>query len=58
MPLHGHKDFGEFSIQKEQNVNEGSFHELLRFRFDDRDEDLKEHIQTCAKNATYLSLKI
>jgi hypothetical protein len=45
------------SIQNEHGVNEGNFRELLPFRIDAGDEDLMEPIQTCAKNATYVSWK-
>jgi hypothetical protein len=49
IPLRGHKHYGDFSIPNEHRENEGNFGELLRFRIDDGDEDLKDRIQTCAK---------
>jgi hypothetical protein len=58
IPPHGQKDFGELSVQNEQSANEGKFRELLRFRIDAGDEDLKQHMQTCAENSTQVSWKI
>ena len=37
------------------SLNKGNFKELLKFRVDSGDKILEEHLNTCAKNATYTS---
>jgi hypothetical protein len=39
-------------------VNDGNFRALLRFRIDAGDAALKEHLESCVRNATYISPKI
>ena len=39
-------------------VNDGNFRALLRFRIDAGDVALKEHLESCMRNATYISPKI
>jgi hypothetical protein len=39
-------------------VNDGNFRALLRFRSDAGDVALKEHLEPCMRNTTYISPKI
>ena len=48
--LRGHRD-----DDTSCSLNKGNFKELLQFRVDAGDKILEEHMQTCAKNATYTS---
>lgn len=52
-PLRGHRDDGDL-IQNSVN-NEGNFRELLKFRIDSGDDVLKNHLQNCPKNASFIS---
>lgn len=52
-PLRGHRDDGDL-IQNSVN-NEGNFRELLKFRIDAGDDVLKNHLQNCPKNASFIS---
>jgi len=56
IPLRGHRDDGDF-IQNSVN-NEGNFRELLKFRMDSGDDILKNHLQNCPKNASFISKTI
>ena len=51
MALRGHRDDGTISDKSHQ----GNFNNLLDFRIDAGDTDLKEHMETCSKNASYIS---
>ena len=51
MALRGHRDDGTISDKSHQ----GNFKNLLDFRIDAGDTDLKEHMETCSKNASYIS---
>nr|CAB3265168.1 52 kDa repressor of the inhibitor of the protein kinase-like [Phallusia mammillata] len=55
--LRGHADSGPVSdpTQQSTTVNEGNFRSLLRFRVSSGDNVLKNHLETCAKNAMYTS---
>lgn len=55
LPLRGHKDYGPFDLHTEPKENEGTFRAILRARVDAGDCDLKNHLQTCGLNATYIS---
>lgn len=50
-PLRGHRDDG--NLELESFCAEGNFRALLKFRIDSGDEVIRNHIQTCAKNASY-----
>ncbi|KAF0764068.1 52 kDa repressor of the inhibitor of the protein kinase-like, partial [Aphis craccivora] len=52
-PLRGHRDDGDL-IPNSVN-NEGNFTELLKFRVDAGDDVLKNHLQNCPKNASFIS---
>lgn len=54
IPMRGHRDDGALS----ENRNEGHFRALIKFRIDAGDTDLKHHIETMPKNATYISKTI
>ncbi|XP_046684428.1 52 kDa repressor of the inhibitor of the protein kinase-like [Homalodisca vitripennis] len=53
--LRGHRDYGEFDINRRPAENEGNFRALLRARIEAGDQDLKKHFESCGKNATYIS---
>lgn len=58
IPLRGHRDDGELKLANSVGsnpVNEGNFRELLKFRVQSGDENLKEHLQTASSRATYVS---
>ncbi|KAK4876004.1 hypothetical protein RN001_012426 [Aquatica leii] len=55
IPLRGHKDYGPFDVDVKPQENEGKFRAMLRTRIDAGDCDLKNHLQTCSLNATYIS---
>lgn len=60
LPLRGHRDWGQISgtnESKEDNHHDGNFRQLLKFRIDAGDEILKEHIESSANNALYMSPK-
>ena len=48
--LRGHRD-----DEGSTNSNQGNFRALLDLRVSSGDEDLKSHLETCAKNARYIS---
>lgn len=50
--LRGHRDDG---WNPENSANEGNFKSLLKLRIDAGDTALAEHLETCKKNATYIS---
>ena len=54
LPLRGDKDSGVFTLEKPK-VKDGKFRALLRFRVKSGDFILKQHIENCKKNASYLS---
>lgn len=58
IPLRGHRDYGEFSLEENPSTNEGNFRALLRSRIDAGDENLIQHFKHSAKNATYISWNI
>lgn len=60
IPLRGHRDDGILSMTPENDCdrNEGNFRNLLRFRVDAGDIDLRNHLNTAPKNATYVSKTI
>ena len=41
--------------EKDSTFKKGNFKELLNFRVDTRDKVLEEHLEKCAKNASYTS---
>ena len=51
MALRGHRDDSTIPDKSHQ----GNFKNLLEFRIDDGDVCLKEHLETCSKNASYIS---
>lgn len=62
IPLRGHRDDkniegeGVLNTDTEHSiVNDGNFRELLRFRIDAGDIDLRNHLQSAPSNATYIS---
>lgn len=56
--LRSHRDHGLFDIENPPIENEGNFRALLRMRISSGDECLKNHFQSCGKNATYVSWNI
>jgi len=59
IPLRRHSDTGTLALPDDDpGVNDGNFHVLLRFRIDAGDVALKEHQESCMRNATYISPKI
>ncbi|CAF4478677.1 unnamed protein product [Rotaria sp. Silwood2] len=58
-PLRGHRDDGGLSTENEGLLaDEGNFRALLQYRIESGDVELKQHIETCRKNATYISKTI
>ncbi|KAK4885303.1 hypothetical protein RN001_001574 [Aquatica leii] len=55
IPLSGHKDYRPFDVDVKPQENEGNFRAMLRTRINAGDCDLKNHLQTCSLNATYIS---
>lgn len=55
IPLRGHRDDGSLESERSYGHGEGNFRALLKFRIDAGDEILREHVKTCAKNASYIS---
>ncbi|KAJ3649397.1 hypothetical protein Zmor_021144 [Zophobas morio] len=53
IPLRGHRDDGD--LESESSSGEGNFRALLKFRIDAGDEILLDHVNNCAKNASYIS---
>lgn len=61
LALRGHRDCGQISEtdeNMEDKSHEGNFRQLLKFRIDAGDEVLKEHLKSCANNASYISPRI
>ena len=59
IPLRGHSDMGTLALpDSDPMVNDGNFRALLRFQIDAGDVALKEHLESCMRNATYVSPKI
>ena len=59
IPLRGHSDMGTLALPDgDPAVNDGNFRALLLFRIDAGDVALKEHLESCMRNATYISPKI
>jgi len=59
IPLRGHSDMGTLALPDgDPAVNDGNFRALLRFRIDAGDIALKEHLESCMRNASYISPKI
>ncbi|KAL4132403.1 hypothetical protein QTP88_009557 [Uroleucon formosanum] len=54
LSLRGHRDTGPLNLT-EPNKNDGNFRSLLRFRAKSGDVALKTHLETCSKNASYIS---
>jgi len=55
----GHSDTGILALPDgDPAVKNGNFRALLRFRIDAGDVALKEHLESCMRNATYISQKI
>ncbi|KAL4153397.1 hypothetical protein QTP88_001230 [Uroleucon formosanum] len=54
LSLRGHRDSGLFNLT-EPYENDGNFRSLLRFRAKSGDVALKTHLETCSKNASYIS---
>jgi hypothetical protein len=55
LALRGHDDDG---LPCEVNLHQGNFKTLIAFRAEAGDAVLAKHLQTCAKNASYLSPRI
>ena len=51
LALRGHRD----AQTDDPMSNKGNFHSFLQFRVDSGDIALKEHLETCTRNATYIS---
>lgn len=56
--LRGHRDSGPLSMDETTKKGEGHFRALLKFRIEAGDEILKNHLQTAASNASYISWQI
>jgi hypothetical protein len=58
IPLRGHSDTGTLALPDgDPVVNDGNFRALLHFRIDAGDVALNEHLESCVRNATYISPK-
>ena len=56
IPLRGHSDTGTLAFPDgDPAVKDGNFRVLLRFRIDAGDVALKERLESCMRNATYIS---
>lgn len=56
----GHRDDGSLlaeDVSSTNDVNDGNFRQLLRFRVDAGDSNLKEHLTSASAKATYISKK-
>ena len=51
--LRGHRDNGAELTSDSKNL--GNFEALLNLQIDAEDQDLKEHLEKCNRNATYIS---
>jgi hypothetical protein len=59
IPVRAHSDTGTLALPGgDPAVNDGNFCALLHFRIDAGDVALKEHLESCMRNATYISPKI
>lgn len=54
LPMRGDFDSGPVTLKK-PNHRDGKFRALLRFRANSGDKILREHLETCRKNAMYTS---
>ncbi|CAF1146724.1 unnamed protein product [Rotaria sordida] len=54
-PLRGHRDDGKLLFNEESIIERGNFRALLQYRVDAGDHALREHLQSCDRNATYIS---
>ena len=60
LPLRGHRDSGSLTVPEtveDIDAECGNLRALLQFRAVSGDEDLKEHLISCKKNATYLGMQ-
>ncbi|CAF5004578.1 unnamed protein product, partial [Rotaria sp. Silwood1] len=57
-PLRGHRDDGKLLFNEESIIERGNFRALLQYRVDAGDHALREHLQSCDRNATYISKTI
>lgn len=55
--LRGSNDFGPLQLQS-PSENDGNFRELLRYRIKAGDVNLRDHVESSAQNAQYLSPRI
>lgn len=55
LPLRGHRDYGQLSVDESAVGNDGKFRALLRFRIEAGDVALRNHLESAGANATYLS---
>ncbi len=55
LALCGHRDYKDFDLENAPEENEDDFRALLRARINAGNAALKDHFQTCRKNATYIS---
>ena len=57
LPLRGHRDDSKYHppVGEYSQVGVGNFIELLNFAVCRGDKVLKDHLQTCAKNASFIS---
>lgn len=53
IPLRGHRDDGE--LNEDNKFGEGNFRALINYRIDGGDGVLGKHIESCGKNASYMS---
>ena len=57
LPLRGHRDAGALTVPRnceEIDAKSGNLRALLQFRAVSGDADLRNHLATCNKNATYI----
>ncbi|KAH9367887.1 hypothetical protein HPB48_017530 [Haemaphysalis longicornis] len=55
LALRGHRDSGPLDLSAVSAENEGNFRALLRMRADCGDTALKDHLEGCPSNASYLA---
>lgn len=56
IPLRGHRHDGQLLTEAgKERIREGNFRALLKFRIGAGDKGLESHIQSCGKNASYIS---
>jgi hypothetical protein len=58
IPLRGHRDDGPANLDEQSVAKHGNFRALLKYRVDGGDTVLEKHLNTCDKNATYISKTI